>query len=73
MTATTVNVPLAWTLGSGDTAVVIGDLLDGIYPGILSIAIVMVCMWLTKKGVRPLQIILGIIAIALLGAFLGVF
>lgn len=26
MTATTVNVPLAWTLGSGDTAVVIGDL-----------------------------------------------
>lgn len=73
MTATAVNVPLAWTLGSGDTAVVIGDLLDGIYPGILSIAIVMVCMWLTKKGVRPLQIILGIIAIALLGAFLGVF
>ena len=73
MTATTVNVPLAWTLGSGDTAVVIGDLLDGIYPGILGIAIVMVCMWLTKKGVRPLQIILGIIAIALLGAFLGVF
>ena len=73
MTATTVNVPLAWTLGSGDTAVVIGDLLDGIYPGILSIAIVMVCMWLTKKGVRPLQIILWIIAIALLGAFLGVF
>ena len=73
MTATTVNVPLTWTLGSGDTAVVIGDLLDGIYPGILSIAIVMVCMWLTKKGVRPLQIILGIIAIALLGAFLGVF
>ena len=73
MTATTVNVPLAWTLGSGDTAVVIGDLLDGIYPGILSIAIVMVCMWLTKKGVRPLQIILGIIAIARLGAFLGVF
>ena len=73
MTATTVNVPLAWTLGSGDTAVVIGDLLDGIYPGILSIAIVMVCMWLTKKGARPLRIILGIIAIALLGAFLGVF
>lgn len=73
MTATTVDVPLAWTLGSGDMAVVVGDLLNGIYPGILSIAIVMACMWLTKKGVRPLQIILGIIVIALLGAFLGVF
>lgn len=73
MAATTVSVPIAWTLGSGDTAVAVADLLDGIYPGILSLAIVLLCMWLIKKGARPMQIILGIVAVALIGAFLGIF
>lgn len=73
MAATTVSVPIAWQLGSGDTAVEVATLLDGIYPGILSIAIVLICMALVKKGARPLQIILGIVVVAMLGAFLGVF
>lgn len=73
MAATTVSVPLVWTLGTGDTAVAVADLLDGIYPGILSIAIVLLCMWLVKRGARPLQIILGILAVAMVGAFFGIF
>lgn len=73
MTATTVSVPITWTLGSGDTAVSVSDLLDSIYPGLLSIAIVLLCMWLIKKGARPLQIILGIVVVAMVGAALGIF
>ena len=73
MTATTVGVPLTLTLGSGDTAVALLDLFDGIYPGILSVALVLVMMALIKKRARPTQLIFGLLVVCLVGAFLGVF
>ncbi len=75
MAATTVSVPLTWTIGtSAETSVVVLDLLNAIYPGILSVAIVLLMMWLIKrKQVRPTLLILCVIGAGLLGAALGIF
>lgn len=73
MTATTVNVPLNWTINMGETSVIVGDVVNSIFPGILSIVLVLILMRLIKKGRRPLQLIAGIFAVALAGAFIGIF
>lgn len=73
MTATTVGVPMDWTVTVGDTSVVIQDLFTAIYPGILSIGLVLLMMFLIKKGRRPVQLILGLLVVALLGALVGIF
>lgn len=53
MTATTVGFPLNWTLNIGETSIVVSELFDAIYPGILSLALVLFMMWRIKKGNRP--------------------
>lgn len=73
MTATTVNVPLNWIISVGDTSVVVADLFTAIYPGILSLGLVLAMMGLVKKGKRPVVLILGLLAVSLLGAALGIF
>ena len=73
MTATTVGFPLNWTLNIGKTSIVVADLFNAIYPGILSLALVLFMMWRIKKGNRPTQLIVGLLIFGLLGAFLGIF
>ena len=73
MTATTVGFPLNWTLNIGETSIVVSELFDAIYPGILSLALVLFMMWRIKKGNRPTQLIIGLLIFGLLGAFLGIF
>jgi len=73
MTAGIVNVPLNWTINMGQTSVVVADVLNSIFPGILSIILVLFLMSLIKKGRRPVQLIVGIFAIAFIGAFIGIF
>ena len=73
MTAVTVGFPLNWTINIGQTSVVVADLFNNIYPGILSVGLVLLMMKLIKKGRRPTQLILGLIVVALLGAFIGIF
>ncbi len=73
MTATTVNVPLNWTINIGKTSVVIGDVLNSIFPGILSIVLIFFLMRLIKRGRRPTQLIIGILIFSLLGALMGIF
>ena len=74
MTASTVSVPLVWTVGPADAPVVVLDLLNGIYPGILSVAVVLLMMALIKRGrIRPTFLILGVLAAGLVGAALGIF
>lgn len=73
MTAGIVNVPLNWTVQMGDTSVVILDVLNSIFPGILSIVLVLFLMRLIKKGRRPVQLIVGIFAFAFIGAIIGIF
>lgn len=73
MTATTVGFPLNWTINVGKTSVVVADLFNAIYPGILSLGVVLLMMFLIKKGKRPVTLILGLLAFCLVGAFFGIF
>lgn len=74
MTATTVNVPLNWTVNIGMTSFEVGPLFDAVYPGILSVGIVLLMMFLIKKkGAKPLTLILGLMCFGLVGALLGIF
>ncbi|MFR3858621.1 MAG: PTS system mannose/fructose/sorbose family transporter subunit IID [Faecalibacterium sp.] len=51
----------------------VSELFNAIYPGILSLALVLFMMWRIKKGNRPTQLIIGLLIFGLLGAFLGIF
>lgn len=73
MTATTVGFPLNWTVNIGDTSLVVLDLFNSIYPGILSVAIVLIMLAFIKKGVRPIILIFGLLIFCLLGAAVGIF
>ena len=73
MTATTVNVPLNWVINVGETSVVVSELFDAVYPGILSVALVLLMMALIKKGKRPTILIIGLLVVAMLGAAVGIF
>lgn len=73
MTYTTVNVPLNLTIVTGDTSVVVLDVVNSIFPGLLGVLLLFFLVRLIKKGARPTQLILGIFAFALIGAFLGIF
>lgn len=74
MTATTVNVPLNWTVVVGDASFEVLPLFDAIYPGILSLAVVLLMMFLIKKkGTKPLTLILGMMVFGVLGALVGMF
>jgi len=73
MTASMVNVPLNWVIKSGDTEVVVLDILEQILPGLLSIILLFSLVGLIKKGVRPMYLIFIILGIGLLGALIGIF
>lgn len=73
MTATTVGFPLNWTINIGEAQLVVLDIFDSIYPGILSIILVCVMLVFIKKGVRPIWLIFGLIVFCLLGAAIGIF
>ncbi len=73
MTATTVGVPLNWVIAIGETSVVVADLFNAIYPGLLSLGLVLLMMFLVKKGKRPVVLILGLLLASLVGAALHIF
>ncbi|MEG0034841.1 MAG: PTS system mannose/fructose/sorbose family transporter subunit IID [Bacilli bacterium] len=73
MCASMVRVPLNLTLKIGKTSVVIQEVLESIFPGLLGVCLLFVLMRLIKKGARPTQLIIGIMVFALLGAFVGIF
>ena len=73
MTATMVNVPLNWTIVTGDTSVVVLDIINGIFPGLLGVILLFVMVNLIKKGWRPTRLILLIFIISFVGAILGIF
>ena len=73
MTATTVGFPLNWTINIGEAQLVVLDIFDSIYPGILSIILVCVMLVFIKKGVRPIWLIFSLIVFCLLGAAIGIF
>jgi mannose/fructose/N-acetylgalactosamine-specific phosphotransferase system component IID len=73
MVAQMVNVPLNWTISINGAQVVIQDVLNNVFPGLLSIALVFGLVALIKKGVRPLYLVFGVLALGLLCALIGIF
>lgn len=73
MVATTVNVPLALSFEMEGASVVLLDIINSIFPGLLGVLLLFILIKLIKKGIRPTQLIIGILIVSLLGAFVGVF
>ena len=73
LVAQMVNVPLNWTITISGAKLVIQDVLNNIFPGILSIGLVFGLVAMIKKGVRPLYLVFGILVLGLLGALIHIF
>jgi len=73
MCGTMVNVPLNWTLTIGQSSVVFADVFNSIFPGFLGIVLLFTLVRLIKKGVRPVQLVMGILVFGLVGALIGIF
>ncbi len=76
MTAQMVNVPLNLvvnTTGAEGGEVVVGDILNQVFPGLLGVCALFLMVYLIKKGWTPTKLILLIFAFALAGAAIGLF
>lgn len=73
MTATNVEVPLELSIGQGDAAKSLTDILNGIMPNLIPLLLVWGIYMLTKKGVSATKLMLGIIVGCVALAYMGVF
>lgn len=73
MTAQMVNVPLNWNIQIGETSVVVNDILNQIFPGFLSVVLMIVLVKLIRKKVRPTWLVVGILVVSLFAAAIGIF
>ena len=69
MVASSVNVPLAITFN--DTSLL--DIINGIMPSLLSLAVFGLVLYLLNKGTKVTLILWGIILVGIAGAFIGIF
>lgn len=65
------NIPL--TIGSGDAASAVQDILDGIMPGLLPLIAFGVIYWLLGKEFKATTILIGMAVVSILGAWVGIF
>lgn len=72
MTAEMVAVNIPLSIGSGDSAIPVTDILNGIVPGILSLGFTGFIYMLLGKGFKTSTILVIIALIGILGAFFGV-
>ena len=74
---TTVNMPLViseYDNAMGDHVVTtLQTILDSLMPGIVALLMTFACMWLLKRGMNPLIIIIGLFVIAIVGYAIGLF
>lgn len=73
MVATTVKVNLAWVITVGGAKIVVLDVINTIMPNILSVALVFFLVSLIKKGVKPMMLVLGVLAVTIFLAFFKIF
>lgn len=60
-------------IGSGETAVPLQEILNGILPGIIGLSVTWFYYWLLSKKVNPLLIIVGTMIVGIAGVYLGIF
>lgn len=74
---TTVNMPLViseYDNSAGEHVVTtLQTILDSLMPGIVALLMTFACMWLLKRGMNPLIIIIGLFAIGIVGYAIGLF
>ena len=72
---TTINFPAVVTTVTADDGTVtdttVQNILDQLLPGLAALGLTFLCMWLLRKKVNALWIILGMFAIGILGAWTG--
>lgn len=68
-----VSTPVQLSFGSGNKPFVLQDVLNGIVPGLLPlVAVLALYWWLSKKSQNMVLIMIAMIAISLIGAFIGI-
>ena len=74
---TTVNMPLvlsSYTASDGKQVVTtVQSILDSLMPGMVPLLMTFACMYLLKKGVNPLVIIIGLFVLGIVGYAIGLF
>lgn len=73
MIASTVSVPISLVVNLGGSEMVVSDIFNGIFPGCLELALSLLIIWMVKKKVNIMWIIVSIFAIAILGSAVGLF
>ena len=70
MEMVTVDIPLM--VGAGDGAQTLAELLNGIFPGFVTLGLFGIVFLMLKKKMNPLLIMLVILLVSIAGAFFGV-
>ncbi|MEH2957938.1 PTS system mannose/fructose/sorbose family transporter subunit IID [Candidatus Merdisoma sp. JLR.KK006] len=73
MVASMVSLNLGITIGSGDSAIALNDVVNGIMPKMLPLFVTFGLYKLVRKGIKPNTILLGIIIVSILGTLIGLF
>lgn len=73
MTQSMIALDIPLTIGSGDSAMSINEILNEIAPGLLPLAAFGIVYYFLKKGKKPVPILLAITAVSILGALVGLF
>ncbi len=73
MVASMVSLNLGITIGSGDSAIALNDIINGIMPKMLPLFVTFGLYKLVHKGIKPNTILLGIIVVSILGTLIGLF
>lgn len=60
--------------GSGESITTLQSVIDGIFPKLLSLLVIMVCYWLTKKkNIGMVKLIIGMLIVVVAGTYAGIF
>lgn len=73
MVASMVSLNLGITIGSGDGAIVLNDVVNGIMPKMLPLFVTFGLYKLVRRGMKPNTILLGIIVVSIIGTLIGIF
>ncbi|WP_338712456.1 PTS system mannose/fructose/sorbose family transporter subunit IID [Lacticaseibacillus paracasei] len=73
MVATTVSVPLRFSVKFGKTTMKFSNIFNQIMPGLLSLILLFLMVYLLKKGVKPMRLVLGLLVVSIILAFFGIF
>lgn len=72
MTASMVSVNLALSIGEGDSAILLNDVINGIMPKLLPLLVTLLLYKLIRKGWKVNTLLLGIVVVSIACCFVGI-